>query len=583
MMKATSHLPDRQRVVRRKVAVPKRARPLAELRAVLKLTVERWTEDKVPKLAAALAYYTSFAVAPVLLIAIAVAGLLFGAEAARGAVARELSGLVGSRIGEGVESLLKSAWQPKAGILASVLGGIALLFGASGVFVELQDSLNIIWKVKKRAGRGLWGTIRDRFLSFTMVVGIGFLLLVSLVLSAGLESVGAALSRQGGGALVRLLNPLLSLAVISALFGAAFKVLPDAQTRWRDVVLGGLLTGALFTLGKFLIGVYLGRNTIGSTYGAAGSFVLLLLWIYYSSQIFFLGAEFTKAWADTHGAPPRPERGAVPSEDPPPSGHKKSSSPESGGRRRNLWQIRGVRIWVLATAVSLLLPFLLLVSVLLGIHPVVRRVVENLGTTALEVPFRVERARISFLGRARLDRVRVSNPPDYEEFNALTIRGIYARVPLGAAFRREIEIPELRIVRPEFTVEFIGGGAPSNWGRLIRNLSDSLPDKNKPVPAETERTFRIGTLRIVEPVVKIRAPQLADPITLHLNDIELKNAGTMPGTASKTYMILTALLQAILTGGLKEGKDLPSSIRGPLEKELQAAVKTFGDVLQPER
>lgn len=292
-----------------------------ELWALLKLTVIRWSDDKVPKLAAALAYYTSFALAPVLLIAIAVAGFVFGDDAARGAVSQQISGLVGPRIGEGVESLLKSAWQPKTGILATALGVLALLFGASGVFVELQDSLNIIWKVKKKAGRGVWGSLQDRFVSFTMVLGIGFLLLVSLALNAALE----AFTRFIAGGwdqtfLVRMINPGLSLIVISSLFAAAFKVLPDARTRWRDVAVGAILTALLFTLGKFLIGLYLGRNSVSSPYGAAGSFVLLLLWIYYSSQIFFLGAEFTKAWADLRGVPPEPDADAVAADQKMPSG-----------------------------------------------------------------------------------------------------------------------------------------------------------------------------------------------------------------------------------------------------------------------
>lgn len=298
----------------------------SDLWLLVRLTVLRSTEDKIPKLAAALAYYTAFAVAPVLLIAIAVAGMVFGEDAARGAVSRQISDLVGPKIGESVETLLKNAWQPTAGLLATGLGVLALLFGASGVFVELQDSLNIIWKVKKKAGRGVWGTIRDRFLSFTMVLGIGFLLLVSLALSAGLEALSQALIRDRGQTLMlRLINPVLSLLVISALFGAAFKVLPDARTRWRDVVMGGLLTGLLFTLGKFLIGLYLGRNIVGSTYGAAGSFVLLLLWIYYSSQIFYLGAEFTRAWADLRGDSPTPDTDAIAADQHMPSGRERPS------------------------------------------------------------------------------------------------------------------------------------------------------------------------------------------------------------------------------------------------------------------
>jgi len=305
----------------------------SDLWLLVRLTVLRSTEDKVPKLAAALAYYTAFAVAPVLLIAIAVAGMVFGADAARGAVSRQISDLVGPTIGESVETLLKNAWHPTAGIVATGLGVLALLFGASGVFVELQDSLNIIWKVKKKAGRGLWGTIQDRFLSFTMVLGIGFLLLVSLALSAGLEALSQALTHNRDQTFVmRLVNPMLSLAVVSALFGAAFKVLPDAQTRWRDVVMGALLTGVLFTLGKFLIGLYLGRSLVGSTFGAAGSFVLLLLWIYYSSQIFFLGAEFTKASADLRGESPTPDSDAIAADQHMPSGRERPSDHRNEGR-----------------------------------------------------------------------------------------------------------------------------------------------------------------------------------------------------------------------------------------------------------
>lgn len=279
----------------------------ADLFTMLKLTFARWGDDRVPKLAAALAYYTSFSLAPILLIAIAVAGLVFGAEAARGAISRELSGLVGPRIGEGIEILLKGDWQPRIGTLATILGGIALLFGASGVFGELQDSLNIIWKVKRKTGRGIWRTIRDRFFSFVMVLGLGFLLLASLVLSAALAALGQPLAGWAGqGLFIQMLSQALFLLVITALFGAAFKLLPEARTRWRDVAVGALLTAALFTLGKFLIGLYLGKTALGSTYGAAGSFVLMLLWINYSSQIFFFGAEFTKVWSDTHGAPPQP-------------------------------------------------------------------------------------------------------------------------------------------------------------------------------------------------------------------------------------------------------------------------------------
>jgi membrane protein len=290
----------------------------ADLLTLFKVTFSRWSDDKVPKLAAALAFYTSFSVAPILFIAIAVAGVLFGADAACDEISREISRLVGARIGEGLETVLKSACQPRSGMHATILGGIALVFGAYGIFGELQDSLNIIWKVKKKEGRGIWAMIRARILSFLLVLVIGFLLLVSLVLTAGFAALWQALLGRGGeGILIGLLDQAFSLLVITALFGAAFKVLPNARTRWRDVGVGAFLTAALFTLGKVLIALYLRRSTAGSVYGAAGSFVLLLLWIYYSSQIFFFGAEFTKTWADTHGMPPRPQDDTISVHEPP--------------------------------------------------------------------------------------------------------------------------------------------------------------------------------------------------------------------------------------------------------------------------
>lgn len=262
----------------------------------------------MPKLAAALAFYTAFSVAPILLIAIAVGGAIFGVDATRGAISREISGLVGARIGEGIDALLRTSWKPKTGVLATILGAIALVFGSSGVFGELRDSLNIIWKVPRKGGLGILDTIRTRLFSFVMVLGIGVLLLLSLVLSAGVSALGNTVAAGGApGVLLWLLHHALPLLMSTALFSAAFKILPDTRIRWRDVWVGGFLTAALFTVGKVLIGLYLGRSAAGSIYGATGSFVLTLLWIYYSSQIFFFGAEFTKTWTDTHRLPPMPD------------------------------------------------------------------------------------------------------------------------------------------------------------------------------------------------------------------------------------------------------------------------------------
>lgn len=278
---------------------------------LLRTTFDSWSEDRAPKMAAALAYYAAFAMAPTLLIAIAVAGLVFGPDAARGAVAREVEGLIGRESAETLQGVIERAWNPKAGLIATIVGVLTLLVAATGAFGELQDSLNQIWKVKKKPGRGILGTLKDRFFSFTMVLSLGFLLLVSLVATAAVEAVADYVTGPGGGILLRGINLVLSLGIITLLFAAIFKYVPDARTRWRDAWMGATLTALLFTLGKYLIGVYLGTSTIGTTYGAAASFLVILLWVNYSAQILFLGAEFTKAWADRQGRAPKPDRDAV--------------------------------------------------------------------------------------------------------------------------------------------------------------------------------------------------------------------------------------------------------------------------------
>jgi membrane protein len=278
---------------------------------LVKATFSSWSDDRAPKMAAALAYYTAFAVAPLLLIAIAVAGSIFGQEAARGEVVNQISGLVGQKGAEAIQEILQNAWNPEKGRIATLVGILAFLVAATGVFGELQDSLNQIWKVRKRSNRGILGILKDRFLSMMLVLGIGFLLLVSLLMTTALQAMsGALVSWGGGGIFLQILGAVLSFAIVAALFTTMFKVLPDARTRWRDAWIGGLLTALLFTLGKFLIGLYLGKSTVGTTYGAAGSFVLFLLWVNYSAQILFLGAEFTKTYADLRGTTPKPDSDA---------------------------------------------------------------------------------------------------------------------------------------------------------------------------------------------------------------------------------------------------------------------------------
>jgi membrane protein len=220
-------------------------------------------------------------------------------DRARGEIFGQIRHLIGEDGARAVETVLENARQPAHSIPAAVLGFLMLLFGASGVFGQMQEALNTVWHVQPKEGRGFWGILKDRFLSFTMVVGIGFLLMVSLILSAALHGFGRFLNAQwpGSAPLIQSLNVLMSYGVFTLLFAMMYKILPDVRLRWRDVWLGSAITAALFTLGKYLIGLYLGNSTIGTTYGAAGSLVIVLMWVYYSSQVMLLGAEFTKVFA----------------------------------------------------------------------------------------------------------------------------------------------------------------------------------------------------------------------------------------------------------------------------------------------
>ena len=282
--------------------------------SLLKATAFEWLDDQAPTLGAALAYYTVFSLAPLLIISIALAGLVFGAEAAQGQIFDQLRGLLGDASGKAMQEIVQSASaEPKTGVVATVIGFVTLLFGASGVFGQLQASLNIIWGVQPKPGRGILGIIRDRSLSFGFILVVGFLLLVSLLLTAGIAFVGKQFGAMVPGmeALIQILNSILSLAVITLLFGMMFKILPDANIAWRDVWIGAFITALLFTLGKFALGFYLGRSGVGSSYGAAGSLIVLLLWVYYSSQIVFFGAEFTQVYANRFGSHVTPSSNAI--------------------------------------------------------------------------------------------------------------------------------------------------------------------------------------------------------------------------------------------------------------------------------
>lgn len=269
---------------------------------LLKQAFADWRRDNAARLGAALSYYTLFSVAPLLIVAIAVAGLMFGREAAQGQIVSQLQGLVGEAGARAVETMIENSRRPEAGALATVVGLVTLLLGATGAFAELKSALNVVWDVKDE-GAGLAGLLRGRLWSFAMVLAVGFLLTVSLVLSAAVAAANGLFESAGiSPSLVHALNAALSFAVITVPFALIFKFLPDTQVAWRDVWAGALLTSALFTVGKFAIGLYLGHSSLASTYGAAGSVVVLVVWVYYAAQIFFFGAELTQAYAHRHGS-----------------------------------------------------------------------------------------------------------------------------------------------------------------------------------------------------------------------------------------------------------------------------------------
>lgn len=287
-----------------------------ELFQMLKETFNDWSNDKVPSLGAALAYYAIFSLGPLLVIVLAVAGLVFGKDAAQGQVAEEISGTVGPTVGRAVEDLLHNASNPISSGWAALVGLVTLLFGASGVFGQLQDALNTIWKVQPKPGRGAVGIVRDRFLSFVMVLGSCFLLLISLVLSAALSALSTwwtpAAASSTSFYFWQVLNNLVAFGVIMLLFAMIYKVLPDVELNWSDVWFGAAVTALLFTIGKYLLGLYLGCCGPASAFGAAGSLVLILLWVYYSSQILLFGAEFTRVYTNHYRADVKPTTDAEP-------------------------------------------------------------------------------------------------------------------------------------------------------------------------------------------------------------------------------------------------------------------------------
>jgi membrane protein len=273
-------------------------------RQLLTTAARGWWDDRAMSLGAAIAFFTVFSLAPMLLATIAVAGLVFGREAAQGAIVGEFGGFIGERAAVTIEELIASASNVQSGLIGTSVGIVTFLILVTGAIIEVQDDLNIIWKVKPPEHYGVAAFIRVRLLSLTLVLGFGFLLLVSLVIDAGLSALGSYMEASFSGAqvILQVLNSAIAFGIAVLLFAMIFKILPDVDLTWRDVGTGAVVTAALFTVGKFLIGWYLGTSNVASSYGAAASLITILLWIYYSSLILLFGAEFTKAFAESRGS-----------------------------------------------------------------------------------------------------------------------------------------------------------------------------------------------------------------------------------------------------------------------------------------
>jgi membrane protein len=283
---------------------------------LLKETYVQWSGNNTSLLGAALAYYAIFALAPLAVVAVVIAGFIFGEQAARGELVAQLQTTVGPAVAGALQQLIQTVHRESAGVLASIVSGVVLLLGATTLFNQLQGALNTIWGVMARPGRGWLDVVRERLFSFLAVVGVGALLLLSLVLNTLLSALAAYLPSGEGGAaglvLWRVVSGLVSLGLITLLFAMIYKVLPDVQIAWGDVWTGAAITAVLFLAGNMLIGLYLGRTTAASAYGAAGSLVIILLWVYYSSQVLLFGAELTQVYAREHGRTLLPTANAIP-------------------------------------------------------------------------------------------------------------------------------------------------------------------------------------------------------------------------------------------------------------------------------
>lgn len=306
---------------------------IAQAIPLLKQTYSKWSERNAPRLGASVAFYSILSFAPLLVLMTAIIGLALGNESAHGALVSEARQMIGNHGAETVKSLLKNAQKPASGAFASIIAFITLLFGASGVFTELQEALNIMWDAPKPADSGFMSMVKQRLFSFGMVLSIGFLLLVSLLISAALAFIGHSFGQVVPMPtwLLQALNFVFSFVVITVLFALMFKYVPTVRVPWRDVIIGAIGTALLFTIGKFLLGIYLGKASVASTYGAAGSVIAVVVWIYYSAQIFFFGAAFTRVYADAHGSPASHQSMAQESATPASARSEKVQAAQAGG------------------------------------------------------------------------------------------------------------------------------------------------------------------------------------------------------------------------------------------------------------
>lgn len=281
---------------------------------VAKEAAENWSAHKDSRQGAALAYYSVFSIGPLIVIAIAIAGLVFGRDAVSGQIASSIRDLVGETGAQAVQAMLADASRPRAGLMASALGIATLLLAAIGVVVQLKDALNTVWEVERTPGTGLWYYLRSYVLSFAGVLAVGFLLLVSLLVTAALAAIGKYTAGYVDQAVLHLLNLIVSFLVITVLFAMMFKWLPDTPVDWHDVWLGAVMTAVFFEIGKLAIGFYIGRQGLESAYGAAASIIVVLVWVYYSAQIMLMGAEITHAFANQHGSINKRKQSELPRE-----------------------------------------------------------------------------------------------------------------------------------------------------------------------------------------------------------------------------------------------------------------------------